>query len=131
MTERKPPGVTWETWIDAQVRRGMEEGAFDDLPGHGKPLQGLDRPRDEMWWVRDKLRREGISYLPPTLALRKDVDDARDAIDAATTESDVRQIITEINVRIRSVNRMASSGPPSNLMPLDEEATVERWRASR
>ena len=48
MTERKPPGVTWETWIDSQVRRGMEEGAFDNLPGHGKPLPGLDRPRDEL-----------------------------------------------------------------------------------
>jgi hypothetical protein len=129
MTERKPPGVTWETWIDRQVRRGMEEGAFDDLPGHGKPIEGLDRPRDELWWVRDKLRREGVSYLPPTLALRKDVDDARDAIDAATRESEVRQIVTEINERIRAANRMATSGPPTNLMPLDEEATVERWRA--
>jgi hypothetical protein len=131
MTERKPPGVTWETWIDRQVRRGMEEGAFDDLPGHGKPIEGLDRPRDELWWVRDKLRREGLSYLPPTLALRKDVEDARAAIDAAAKETDVRQIITEINERIRAANRMATSGPPSNLMPLDEEATVERWRATR
>jgi hypothetical protein len=130
MTERKPPGVTWETWIDSQVRRGMEEGAFDDLPGHGKPLPGLDRPRDELWWVRDKLRREGVSYLPPTLALRKDVEDARAAIDDATTEAEVRQILTEINQRIRQANRMATSGPPSNLMPLDEEATVERWRAA-
>lgn len=130
MTERKPPGVTWETWIERQVRRGMEDGAFDDLPGHGKPLPGLDRPRDELWWVRDKLRREGISYLPPTLALRKDVEDARDAIEAATTEAEVRQILTEINERIRSANRLATSGPPSNLMPLDEEAALERWRAA-
>lgn len=130
MTERKPPGVTWETWIERQVRRGMEEGEFDGLPGHGKPLPGLDRPRDELWWVRDKLRREGISYLPPTLALRKDVEDARDAIEAAATEAEVRQILTEINERIRNANRLATSGPPSNLMPLDEDATLERWRAA-
>lgn len=131
MTERKPPGVSWETWIDRQVRHGMEDGAFDDLPGHGKPIPGIDRPRDELWWVRDKLRREGVSYLPPTLALRKDVEDARGAIDAATTEAEVRQIVTEINQRIRQVNRLATSGPPSNLMPLDEQATVDRWRAAR
>lgn len=131
MTERKPPGVTWETWIDRQVRRGMDEGAFDDLPGHGKPLPGIDRPRDELWWVRDKLRREGVSYLPPTLALRKDVEDARAAIEEAATEAEVRQILSEINERIRQANRLATSGPPSNLMPLDEEATVERWRAAR
>ncbi len=131
MTERKPPGVTWETWIDRQVRRGMEEGAFDDLPGHGQPLPGLDRPRDELWWVRDKLRREGISYLPPTLALRKDVEDARIEIDDATTAAEVRQILSEINQRIRQANRLATSGPPSALMPLDEDATLERWRSTR
>src|SRR3954454_18167540 len=84
VTERKPPGVSWETWIDRQVREGMERGDFDDLPGHGKPISGLDRPRDELWWVKDKLRREGVSYLPPTLAVRKDLEDARAAILAST-----------------------------------------------
>jgi Domain of unknown function (DUF1992) len=131
VTERKPFGVSWETWIDRQIREGMERGDFDGLPGHGKPLQDVDRPHDELWWVRDKLRREGVSYLPPTLALRKDVEDARDAIDEATTEGEVRQIVTEINERIRSVNRMATTGPPTNLMPLDLEQTVQRWRADR
>ena len=67
MTERKPFGVSWETWIDRQIREGMERGEFDGLPGHGKPIQDVDRPHDELWWVRDKLRREGVSYLPPTL----------------------------------------------------------------
>ena len=38
MTERKPPGTSWETWIDAQIRVAMEQGAFDNLPGAGKPL---------------------------------------------------------------------------------------------
>jgi hypothetical protein len=129
MTDRKPPGVTWETWIDRQIREGMERGDFDGLPGHGKPLQDVDRPHDELWWVRDKLRREGVSYLPPTLALRKDVEDARAAIDAATSEAEVRQIVSEINDRIRAVNRMATAGPPSNLMPLDLEQTLDAWRA--
>lgn len=55
MTERKPPGVSWETWIERQIRQGMEQGEFDDLPGHGKPLRDIDQPRDELWWVRDKL----------------------------------------------------------------------------
>ena len=93
MTERKPFGVSWETWIDRQIREGMERGEFDGLPGHGKPIQDVDRPHDELWWVRDKLRREGVSYLPPTLALRKDVEDARAAIGEATTEAEVRQIV--------------------------------------
>ncbi len=37
MTERKPPGTNWETWVDAQIRVAREQGAFDNLPGAGKP----------------------------------------------------------------------------------------------
>ena len=39
MTERKPPGTSWETWIDAQIRVAREQGAFDNLPGAGKPIR--------------------------------------------------------------------------------------------
>jgi hypothetical protein len=131
VTKRKPFGMSWETWIDRQVREGMERGDFDDLPGHGKPIASLDKPRDELWWVKDKLRREGVSYLPPTLQVRKDLDDARDAIAASTKEAEVRQILDEINGKIRRVNAQATSGPPSNLMPLDVERTVMEWRAAR
>jgi len=131
MTERKPPGVSWETWIDRQIREGIERGDFDGLAGHGKPLADVDRPHDELWWVRNKLQREGVSYLPPTLALRKDVEDARDAITTADSEDEVRALVADINERIRAVNRQATSGPPSNLMPLDVERSVEAWRSAQ
>lgn len=131
MTERKPPGVTWESWIDRQIREGMERGEFDGLPGHGKPLRDVDRPRDEMWWVKDKLRREEASYLPPTLALRKQVEDARAAIAASASEDEVRRIVADVNARIVEVNSRVTAGPPSTLAPLDPERTVERWRAGR
>ncbi|HEX6425654.1 MAG TPA: DUF1992 domain-containing protein [Acidimicrobiales bacterium] len=131
MTERKPPGVSWESWIDRQIREGMERGEFDGLPGHGKPLRDVDRPRDEMWWVKDKLRREEASYLPPTLALRKQVEDARAAIAASASEDEVRRIVADVNARIVEVNSRVTAGPPSTLAPLDPERTVERWRARR
>jgi hypothetical protein len=131
MTERKPPGVSWESWIDRQIREGMERGEFDGLPGHGKPLRDLDRPRDEMWWVKDKLRREAVSYLPPTLAVRKDLEDARARITAADDESTVRQIVAGINARIVAVNSRVTDGPPSTLVPLDVDEVVEEWRATR
>jgi hypothetical protein len=131
MTERKPPGVSWETWIDRQIREGMERGDFDGLPGHGKPLADLDRSRDELWWVKDKLRREGVSYLPPTLALRKAVDDAKVAIAAAPDEATVRRLVEAINEEIRKVNRLAAAGPPTTLSPFDVDEVVANWRAAR
>jgi hypothetical protein len=120
--------MSWETWIDRQVREGMERGDFDGLPGHGKPLKDIDRPRDELWWVRDKLRREGVEFLPPTLALRKEVEVAREQIAAAATEGDVRDIVAVINKKIVKVNSTATSGPPSTVVKLDVEAEVRRWR---
>ena len=131
MSGRKPPGVSWETWIDRQIREGMEQGEFDGLPGHGKPIADIDRPHDELRWVRDKLRREGHSHLPPTLAIRKELDDTLDRITAAGDEDEVRALVADINGRIRRVNSMATSGPPSTVAPLDAEAVVARWRAGR
>ncbi|HZM40090.1 MAG TPA: DUF1992 domain-containing protein [Acidimicrobiales bacterium] len=131
MTGRKPPGMTWETWIDRQIRQGMENGDFDNLPGHGRPLPDLDVVHDEMWWVRKKLRREQVSFLPPTLAIRKELDDTLEAVAAAGTEAEVRELVIGINARIRQVNATATAGPPSTVGPLDVERVVERWRAAR
>ena len=130
MSDRKPPGVGWESWIDHQIRLGMERGEFDDLAGKGKPLAGIDDPHDDDWWIKDKLKREGVSVLPPTLAVRKELDDARREIAAADSEERVRAVVLAINERIRRVNRLATSGPPSTVMPLDVEQVVADWRAA-
>ena len=129
MTDRKPPGVEWESWIDKQIRDAMERGEFDDLPGKGKPIPGLDGTRDELWWVREKLKREKVSYLPPTLAIRKERDDARERIAAARTEAEVRRIVEEINARIRHVNSHSVGGPPSTVMPFDVDDVLAGWRS--
>lgn len=131
MTERKPPGVSWETWIERQIREGMERGVFDGLPGDGRPIRDLDNPRDELWWVRDKLRREDAQFLPPTLALRKEVEDVRERIAAAATEGEVRSLVAGINERIVKINSRATAGPPSTVVKLDEDLEVRRWRERR
>jgi hypothetical protein len=128
VTDRKPPGVSWESWIDKRIREGQEQGLFDDLPGHGQPIADLDRPHDELWWVRKKLRDEEVAFLPPALAIRQERDEALDRIRRATCEEDVRRIIEDINERIRYVNSHVVSGPPTTVMPLDVERTVQQWR---
>jgi hypothetical protein len=128
MARRERSLEQWQGAIDQQIREAMVRGEFDDLPGTGQPLPGLDGRRDDDWWIKGKLKREQISYLPPGLALRKEVEDARAQIAAAATEDAVRDIVTAINVRIGHVNSRHVSGPPSDLMPLDIERVLERWR---
>jgi hypothetical protein len=128
MTRRKPPGAGWESWIDQQVREAEERGEFKDLPGAGKPIPGLDKPFDELWWVKDKLRREGLTYMPPSVALRKEANDALAAASRANSEAEVRKIISAINEKIREANRKGIVGPPLMLVPYDVEQVVREWR---
>src|SRR2546430_16520918 len=73
MTERKPREMTFASWVDQQVSEAAERGAFDNLPGAGKPISrrgGTDA------WLQDHLRREGISgdeLLPTPPRLRKEI----------------------------------------------------------
>ncbi|OXM73634.1 DUF1992 domain-containing protein [Amycolatopsis thermalba] len=129
MTERKPPDVSFETWVEKQIREAAERGEFENLPGAGKPLAWLKKPHDENAWLREKLARENITYLPPSLALRKEAAQARAAAGAADSEAEVRRILTEINERIVAAIRRPPPGPPLNLAPFDVEHIVAEWRA--
>ena len=73
--QRKPPGVTYESWVDRQIRVAQERGAFDDLPGAGKPIPDLEKRRTGVEWAVDWARREGAdltAVLPPSLSLRRE-----------------------------------------------------------
>ncbi|KAB8196660.1 DUF1992 domain-containing protein [Nonomuraea phyllanthi] len=132
MTERKPLGMPFESWVDRQIREAEERGAFDDLPGAGKPIPGLDRPHDDMWWIKQKVESEGLSMpLPPTLALRKEAEEALAQARGARSETEARRIVEEINQKIREAIRTGLSGPPLNLMPFDADEIVSEWRQAR
>ncbi|RLL68992.1 DUF1992 domain-containing protein [Streptomyces sp. Z26] len=131
MTERKPPGLDFESWVDRQIREAAERGELDDLPGAGRPLPDADRPYDDLWWVRSKMEREGLSYLPPSLALRKEAQDALAEAARAPSEARVRAIVADVNERIRAALRHPPEGPPLRLTPYDPERVVRDWRAGR
>ncbi|ANH91320.1 MULTISPECIES: DUF1992 domain-containing protein [unclassified Streptomyces] len=130
MTERKPPGVPFESWVEKEIRDAQARGAFDRLPGAGKPLPD-DTTYDELWWVKRKLAREGLSVLPPTLALRKEAEDALAAAHAAPSESAVRRIVADINTKILDMMVKPPPGPPLGLRRFDVEEVVAEWRARR
>jgi hypothetical protein len=133
MTQRKPHGMDFESWIDRQIREAQERGEFDDLPSAGKPLPGAGEPLEEDWWLKKKVREEeGTAGLPPSLVLRKQAETAKARALAARTDDEARAIIEEMNAQILDALRKPLSGPPLNLMPFDVEKLVrERKGTSR
>jgi hypothetical protein len=131
MTERKPPGTSWETWIDAQIRVAREQGAFDNLPGAGKPLPNLDQDYDLSVWVKQLVQREQLSILPPSLELLRKVEKELAAIEKLRDEATVRSRVAALNVEIAKVNATVMEGPPTRLGTLDVDKVVLRWRRAR
>lgn len=131
MTQRKPPGTSWESWIEAQIRVAMEEGAFDNLPGAGRPLPNIDQEYDPLWWVKQLAQREQISMLPPALELLRKVEAELATIEKVPDEATVRRRVAALNVEIAKVNATVVEGPPTRLGTLDVDQVVEKWRRTR
>src|SRR5438128_12473943 len=128
MTQKKPPGKTWECFIEQQIREAMEEGAFDNLEGKGKPIPNLGIERDPLWWAKKLVEREKVSLTPPALALRRDVEQALERLPRMRDEAEVRRALEALNAQIRKLSATVAEGPPTNLAPLDVEAIVRQWR---
>jgi len=130
MTSRKPPGVPFETFIEAQIRRAQEAGEFDDLPGQGKPLDRVGRGYDPDWWAKQLIEREKLSILPASMEIRREVERGVAALARLRSEREVREAVRELNAKIRKVNSRITAGPPSSQRLLDEDAEVDRWRSA-
>ncbi|KRC52865.1 MULTISPECIES: DUF1992 domain-containing protein [unclassified Nocardioides] len=117
-----------QTWVDLQVRQAMERGEFDDLPGAGKPIEGLGATHDPDWWVKRLVEREQITVLPPALQLRKDDASLDGELDAMGSEREVRAFVEDFNARVIRARYTPVDGPPLITMPRDVDATVAAWR---
>jgi DnaJ homologue, subfamily C, member 28, conserved domain len=131
MTERKPRGMSYPSWIDRQIQEAEKRGVFDNLPGTGKPIPRREGADYGQAWLRDYLRREGVSteeMLPTPLKLRKAAERLAEAVPGMRSEDEVRQTVRELNRQIVDWRR-DSLGPPIFVPRVDEEAMVGRWRA--
>jgi Domain of unknown function (DUF1992) len=122
-----------ETWVEKQIREAAERGEFDNLPGSGNPIRWTNGADDEFWWVKDFLRREGLSteaLLPTSLRLRKEIERLPAAVHELRTEQEVRSAAEKLNQRIMAWLRTPTE-PIVLLAPLDVDDVVREWRLTR
>jgi hypothetical protein len=116
MTERKPEGMSFETWVEQQIAQARERGAFEGLAGAGKPLPRREKEKNSYEWALEWARREEadpVAMLPSGLVLRKEREDLPALVAAQPTEERAR------------------AGPrvwiPVGMADVEQE--LERWRA--
>jgi hypothetical protein len=120
------------TWVDLQLRQAIERGDFDDLPGYGKPLEGLAEHPDPDWWVKQLIEREQITgVMPPSLQLRKEDAELDVRLDRLSTEGEVRREVEEFNRRVRWALYRPPEGPPVVTAQRDPDREAERWAERR
>jgi hypothetical protein len=130
MTERKPPEMSFPSWIDQQIAEAERRGAFDNLPGAGKPIPDRGEADYLQLWLRDYLAREGVSaeeLLPTPLKLRKEIERLAGTVQEVRSEQEVRETVRDLNRRIMEW-RLSPVGPPIFVPLVDEEKAVGGWR---
>jgi len=121
--------MQFESCIDRQIREAMERGAFDNLPGAGKPLH-LDQDPD--WWVKAKIADENLEALLPTaVSLRREAERLPQTLSDVRREDQVREIVEDLNTRIRESYLRPQSGPRIIVALVDAETAVQEWREGR
>lgn len=126
--------MSFETWIDRQIARAEESGAFADLPGAGRPLPRRDRPESSYEWALRWASRENgglAGMLPPGLALRKEKEELPARVIAAPSETAVRALVEDFNDRVQEFWRRPQEGPPVPVGLAGVDQLVALWRASR
>jgi hypothetical protein len=134
MTQRKPAGMSFETWIDDQITRAREDGAFDGLDGAGKPLPRRAREQTSYDWALEWAKRENadvVGMLPTGLALRKEREELPALVARQTSEDAVRALVEAHNARVDQYYRRPVEGVWVPVGMADPDEVVEEWRRAR
>jgi hypothetical protein len=134
--QRKPPQMSYTSWIDQQIADAERRGLFENLPGAGKPLNVKPGAADGDYgqaWLRDYARREGVAaeeMLPTPLRLRKEVERLAESAGEFRSEAEVREAAADLNRRIVEWRRIPV-GPPVHVRLVNADDLVGRWRTAR
>lgn len=131
MTQRKPPGMSFETWVGGQISQAVARGDFDGLAGAGKPLSPAALDETGYEWVIAKARKENLDVfgmLPPGLALKKEREDLPRRAESLPSAAAVRALGEDYNERVQAFWRRPQESRWSPVPGLaDVDALVAGW----
>ncbi|MFC4137911.1 MULTISPECIES: DUF1992 domain-containing protein [unclassified Microbacterium] len=118
--------------VETAIQIAIRQGAFDNLPGAGKPIEGLGTHHDPDWWIRRKIETENLTGIgPPAIMLRDEDRRMPETLDGFRREVDVREYLEDFNKRVIDARRQLLGGPPVVTKTRDVDAEVASWRERR
>ena len=101
----------WASLVEQRLRRAQADGAFDDLPGQGKPLPPLDDSHTppELRLAHSLLHAHDLA--PEWVTLGQDVEEKRACLLHRNGPQDAEEV-TRLNRDILRYNLMAPPGVP-------------------
>ena len=86
--------------VEERIREAQKAGAFDNLPGKGKPLQ-----LEDMSWVPEDLRMayhvlRNAHVLPPEAQLRKEIHTLQDLLKYVEDEEERKAMLKDVEWKV-------------------------------
>jgi hypothetical protein len=112
---------------EQRIREAIENGAFDDLEGSGKPI----RLEDETW-IPEDLRPvyrvlKNAGCVPPELELRKEVLSLGELIHTLDDDRERMKKIRELNFKLMKLGEMRKRPLNLDRLPEYEEKIVRKF----
>ena len=120
---RAKPSNSIDAIAERAVEQARNDGLFDNLALHGKPIPDIDRQRRPGWWANQFVARERSKVA--AMQLDADIRAAMPGLWRLAAEPDVRQRVEELNELIAKYNA-ATEVAPREL--LDSDDTVSTWK---
>src|SRR4051812_18986974 len=134
MTERKPHGMSFETWVDDQITRAREDGAFDGLDAAGRPLPRRAREQTSYDWALEWAKRENADVAgmrPSGRVLRREREELPALVARQRTEERARAVVQAHVDRVDQYYRRRVEGPWVPVGMPDGGEMVAEWRRTR
>lgn len=112
--------------VEQRILEAQERGEFDNLPGHGKPLELEDDssiPEDLR--VAYKILKNA-DCLPPELQERKEIRRMEDLLESVPDEKERYRLIKKINHRIMMLNILGKKSPLLEERQLYYDKVIEK-----
>jgi len=121
----------FEKLIEARIKKAQEQGAFENLPGSGKPL-----PLEDDRHIPEDLRMahkvlKNADCLPPEVQLRKEIHTTEDLLTGMTDTVQKYRTIKKLNFLILKLNAMRDANAAHEIPQRYFGEVVERLGADK